>query len=45
MDVQRESEGGSKRASVMIPYDERTVIGVDREGRVVVVNLPDGLLD
>ena len=45
MDVARQAEGESKRASVMIPYDERTVVGVDREGRVVVVSLPDGLLD
>ncbi|HEX8851390.1 MAG TPA: ribosome maturation factor RimM [Gemmatimonadaceae bacterium] len=45
MDVQRVGEDLGKRGSVMIPYDERTVVGVDREERVVVVSLPDGLLD
>jgi 16S rRNA processing protein RimM len=47
MDVERAErrEGAARPATVMIPYDERTVVGVDREERRVVVTLPDGLLD
>lgn len=45
LDVARGGDADAKRATVMIPYDERTVVGVDREERRVVVALPDGLLD
>ncbi|HEX2780248.1 MAG TPA: ribosome maturation factor RimM [Gemmatimonadaceae bacterium] len=45
LDVARGGDAGAKPSTVMIPYDERTVVGVDREERRVVVALPDGLLD
>lgn len=46
LDVSRDAADTSgKGASVMIPYDERTVHHVDRDGRRIVVEVPDGLLD
>ncbi|MFL5560413.1 MAG: ribosome maturation factor RimM [Gemmatimonadaceae bacterium] len=35
----------AKESTVMIPYDERTVHSIDRDGRRIVVDVPDGLLD
>ena len=45
LDVARAPGEDGKPSSVMIPYDARTLVAVDREGRRVVVSLPDGLLD
>ena len=46
LDVARPPVGeGGKAATVMIPYDERTVQEVDRAGGRIVVDVPDGLLD
>jgi 16S rRNA processing protein RimM len=46
LDVRREPTGKDAREStVMIPYDERTVHSVDRDGRRIVVDVPNGLLD
>jgi 16S rRNA processing protein RimM len=45
LDVERDARTGAKPSTVMIPYDERTVLGVDRAERRLVVQLPDGLLD
>jgi 16S rRNA processing protein RimM len=46
LDVIREAAGaGTKDATVMIPYDERTVHSVDRSERRIVVDVPEGLLD
>ena len=49
LDVEREpapgAEKGKAAATVMIPYDERTVHAVDRDERRIVVEVPDGLLD
>ncbi len=39
IDVQREA------GTVMIPFNEQIVVEVDREGKRLVVALPDGLLD
>lgn len=39
LDVQRE-EG-----TVMVPFNDRFVTGVDREGRVITVDPPEGLLE
>jgi 16S rRNA processing protein RimM len=39
LDVQREN------GTVMLPFSERVVVGVDREARVITVDPPDGLLD
>ena len=40
LDVRR--EGGS---TVMLPYNDRFVTAVDREERVITVDLPEGMLD
>ncbi len=32
-------------ATVMVPFDERVVAGVDREARVITIDPPAGLLD
>ena len=46
MDVARARAGeGSREQTVMIPYDERTLVRVDAAARVIVVAPPDGLLD
>jgi 16S rRNA processing protein RimM len=49
LDVERELASGTAPgkgpATVMIPYDERTVHAVDRDQRRIVVEVPDGLLD
>ncbi|HEX2778316.1 MAG TPA: ribosome maturation factor RimM, partial [Gemmatimonadaceae bacterium] len=46
MDVVRASAGnGARPRTVMIPYDEHTLVRVDPEARVIVVAPPDGLLD
>ncbi len=46
LDVSRDAtDAAGKQATVMIPYDERTVHRVDREARRIVVDVPDGLLD
>lgn len=46
MDVTRSGdEKGAGGQTVMIPYDERTLVRVDAKARVVVVAPPDGLLD
>ena len=46
LDVSRDTtDAAGKQATVMIPYDERTVHHVDREARRIVVDVPDGLLD
>jgi 16S rRNA processing protein RimM len=47
LDVARDAtaDAGKGGATVMIPYDERTVQVVDREERRIVVEVPDGLLD
>ena len=46
LDVTREPVGeGSKDATVMIPYDARTVQRIDRGERRIVVEVPAGLLD
>lgn len=46
LDVVREATvAGGRESTVMIPYDERTVHSVDRDGRRIVVDIPDGLLD
>jgi 16S rRNA processing protein RimM len=39
LDVQR------AQGTVMLPFSERVVTGVDREGRVITVDPPDGMLD
>jgi 16S rRNA processing protein RimM len=33
------------RGTVMVPFDERVVSGVDRDARVITINPPAGLLD
>jgi ribosomal 30S subunit maturation factor RimM len=33
------------RGSVMVPFDERVVVAVDREARVITIDPPAGLLD
>ena len=46
LDVAREAAGeGAKDATVMIPWDERTVRLIDRGERRIVVDVPAGLLD
>ena len=46
MDVARASDEASGRAgTVMIPYDERTLVRVDAAERVIVVAPPPGMLD
>ena len=46
LDVARpRTEEGSREQTVMIPYDARTLVGVDAQARVIVVAPPDGLLD
>ena len=46
LDVVREPlDENGREATVMIPYDERTVHSIDRDGRRIVVDVPAGLLD
>jgi len=46
LDVAREGAvAGTKDATVMIPYDERTVQRIERAERRIVVDVPAGLLD
>jgi ribosomal 30S subunit maturation factor RimM len=46
LDVAREpAPAGAKDATVMIPYDERTVQRIERAERRIVVDVPAGLLD
>ena len=46
LDVARgAASDGARGSTVMIPYDERTVQEIDRAGRRIVVDVPDGLLD
>ena len=46
LDVARAPAGeGAREATVMIPYDERTVQRIDRGERRIVVDVPAGLLD
>ena len=46
LDVAREAAAaGTKDATVMIPYDERTVQMIDRGERRIIVDVPAGLLD
>ncbi len=41
IDVDRAAGSGT----VMVPFDERVVVGVDREARVITIDPPAGLLD
>jgi 16S rRNA processing protein RimM len=41
IDVDRQPGAGS----VMVPFDERVVVGVDRNARVITIDPPAGLLD
>ncbi|MDQ3951047.1 MAG: ribosome maturation factor RimM [Gemmatimonadota bacterium] len=41
LDVQRANGNGT----VMLPFSERVVTGVDREARVITVDPPEGMLD
>jgi 16S rRNA processing protein RimM len=46
LDVARDGAvAGTKDATVMIPYDERTVQRIERAERRIVVDVPAGLLD
>ena len=33
------------RGTVMVPFDERVVSGVDRDARIITIDPPAGLLD
>ena len=45
MDVARPAPEGARPSTVMIPYDEQTLVRVDAASRVIVVAPPEGLLD
>jgi ribosomal 30S subunit maturation factor RimM len=34
-----------EKGSVLVPFDERVVVHVDQEARVITINPPAGLLD